>query len=320
MACTREQLLDLARVFGLKGFSRLAKPGLVLMLLEKVAPGSLLDHLRPIESRLNSAEVFPGAPAAPSLKPKKRKRLAVIAIWATIVGFGISVIALAVSLIINSCSTKQIKDVQDKLVRFDPLTRDKVLQERESLLEEKEKKIKELEKAVVESCASTPQERQEAQSELAKGNMGKVQELFKKSIARKCGFLAEDYYNLGIAYFFDKSPDYRAALDAFLEADRLIPGKAEYLNMIGRAYQELGEYARAKDYFDRALAIDEQVYGHEHPAVARDLNNLGGAYFKLGDKKRARDYFERAHAIFKKFFGDQHPSTQTVKENLDDCR
>jgi len=39
VACTREQLLYLARVFGLKGFSRLAKPGLVLMLLEKVAPG-----------------------------------------------------------------------------------------------------------------------------------------------------------------------------------------------------------------------------------------------------------------------------------------
>jgi len=254
---------------------------------------------------------------------KKKKRLSTFAIWASILGFVVGVIALVVAIILSSSSAKQIDKVNTKLVNYDPLTRDKVLQEKEkmlvdqgTLLAEKEKKIKELKKALDESCASTEQERQEAQAEIAKGNMGRARELFDRSIARKCGFLAEDYYQLGNAYFVDKKPDYRAALAAYREADRLSPGNAEYLNMIGLVYRVLGQYGQAKDYLEKTLAIREKVLAADHPDLATSYNNLCTIYYAMGQLDQARDYGQRAVAILAKLFPNGHPNLDIMRQNL----
>ena len=39
--------------------------------------------------------------------------------------------------------------------------------------------------------------------------------------------------------------------------------------------QDLGDLPAARAYLERALAIDERVYGPDHPEVATDVNNLG---------------------------------------------
>ena len=66
----------------------------------------------------------------------------------------------------------------------------------------------------------------------------------------------------------------------------------------------------------RALAIDEQSYGPDHPNVARDLNNLAAAASghepprrgRAADAPRARD--------LEKSLGPDHPNTAIVRDNL----
>ncbi|MDQ1354223.1 MAG: hypothetical protein QG657_4532 [Acidobacteriota bacterium] len=308
MECTLERLRQLARELELKKYSRLNKEDLVSRLLEEADP-VLLRECHHGEQR----ETVSPAPAEINTGiEKKEKRLSKMAIWASILGFAVGVIALVVALILSSSSDKQLEDVNTKIDKFDPLK----VKEKDELLTEKEKRIKELEKAVAELCVGAPQERQEALAELKKGNMEKAIELLKKAISTQCGIVAADYYQLGNALLFNKEPDCRAALAAFLEADRLAPGNGKFINMVGVAYHVLGNYSRAKEYYEKALAIDEKVYGKEHLDVATGLNNVGEAWRALGDPKKAISYVEQALAIWKKAYGEQHPQVATGLNNL----
>ncbi|MCX6580405.1 MAG: hypothetical protein NT166_09490 [Candidatus Aminicenantes bacterium] len=181
MECTVEQLCGLAREFGLKGYSRLDKGGLVSFLLEKADHVSLQERLLAAEKHLPPVTNDGDAPVSPKVKKINKKRLSSLAIWASILGFVLAVIALVVTLILSSSSDKQLNDVKIKLDRFDPITHDKVLKEKDELLTEKEKKIKELEKAVAELCVGAPQERKEALAELKNGNMC----YYNRSLSRK---------------------------------------------------------------------------------------------------------------------------------------
>jgi hypothetical protein len=67
----------------------------------------------------------------------------------------------------------------------------------------------------------------------------------------------------------------------------------------------------------RALAIDEQSYGAEHPRVATDLNNLAQLLQATNRLAEAEPLMRRALAIMRSSFGDEHPSTVTVGQNLE---
>jgi hypothetical protein len=67
---------------------------------------------------------------------------------------------------------------------------------------------------------------------------------------------------------------------------------------------------------ERGLAIDEVVYGPDHPDVATDLNNLTGLLRAQGELAAARPLFERALAIVEGVLGPNHPTTDTVRGNL----
>jgi len=85
---------------------------------------------------------------------------------------------------------------------------------------------------------------------------------------------------------------------------------------IGYHLQMVADYAGARPYFERALAIDEAVFGPDHPEVARDLNNLGSVLRAMGDLARARPYLERALTIREKVLGGEHPHTANSLNNL----
>ena len=82
-----------------------------------------------------------------------------------------------------------------------------------------------------------------------------------------------------------------------------------YLRMIA-------DYGRAKNLYERALAIDEAVYGPEHPNVAIRVNNLGSVLQDLGDYAGAKANYERALAIVKKELGENHPYVASTLNNL----
>jgi tetratricopeptide (TPR) repeat protein len=71
--------------------------------------------------------------------------------------------------------------------------------------------------------------------------------------------------------------------------------------LAAKLWNNLGGYLRlqlelslARTCFQRALQIDEQVYGSEHAKLAGSLNNLGALLEDLGDPAGARELFERA--------------------------
>jgi tetratricopeptide (TPR) repeat protein len=87
---------------------------------------------------------------------------------------------------------------------------------------------------------------------------------------------------------------------------------------LGSVLLELGDPEGAKAQIERALRIDEQVYGPEHPNVATDANNLGLALKALGDLEGAKAHIERALRILEKSLPEGHPSIGIVRENLEE--
>ncbi|MDA1252686.1 MAG: tetratricopeptide repeat protein, partial [Planctomycetota bacterium] len=65
----------------------------------------------------------------------------------------------------------------------------------------------------------------------------------------------------------------------------------------------------------RALAIDEQSFGTEHPEVATALNNLAQLLQATNRLSEAEPLMRRAVEILRSSLGDDHPSTQTVAAN-----
>ena len=85
--------------------------------------------------------------------------------------------------------------------------------------------------------------------------------------------------------------DLRAARSAVVA--RLLALMGEYSNAVGL------NYYKAVSYYERALAIYEQVYQAtpNNPEIATILNNLGNVLSDLGDGRKAVSYLERALAM-----------------------
>lgn len=62
-------------------------------------------------------------------------------------------------------------------------------------------------------------------------------------------------------------------------------------------------------YYERALAINEQLMGENHPDVAQSLDNLGVFSGYHADHLSSQFYFERALAIRLAEVGENHPDT-----------
>ena len=87
-----------------------------------------------------------------------------------------------------------------------------------------------------------------------------------------------------------------------------IAGDVAWLLCRAGSYLEVGGLpAVAKTMVLRALALDEAVYGPNHPKVAIDLNNLTWVLRDLGDPTAARPLAERALAIDELAYGPNHP-------------
>jgi len=117
------------------------------------------------------------------------------------------------------------------------------------------------------------------------------------------------------------------------ECDRLLPHaiattdfaepRRAGLEAAGRLLNQMGvyawgraEYATAKAAYERALKIDEEAFGPDHPRVATDVNNLGTVLRDLGDLPGARAAAERALKIDEKAFGSDYPKVAIRVNNL----
>ena len=87
-------------------------------------------------------------------------------------------------------------------------------------------------------------------------------------------------------------------------------------NNLGRLFNETGDLAAARQQFERALAIDEAVYGHAHPHVAEVINNYGICLQKQGETDLARRQFAWAAEAYEAYHGPQHPKLASLLNNL----
>jgi tetratricopeptide (TPR) repeat protein len=110
-------------------------------------------------------------------------------------------------------------------------------------------------------------------------------------------------------------PARRTLLDR-LRDHVLEPKAARIMNRLAFWLNNRAEHGEAEPLFRRALAIDENSFGPDHPDVARDLNNLALLLRDTNRLAEAEPLFRRALAINEKSFGPDHPNVATDLNNL----
>jgi len=88
------------------------------------------------------------------------------------------------------------------------------------------------------------------------------------------------------------------------------------LNQLARAYRQLGEFKKAWNSSERALAIAEVAFGGESAELATPLEGLAKAYFALGFLDRCYQAAERAVAILQAVLGDDHVEVAIARDRL----
>jgi tetratricopeptide (TPR) repeat protein len=91
---------------------------------------------------------------------------------------------------------------------------------------------------------------------------------------------------------------------------------ASAMNDLGSVLRMRGETKGAVWHHERALSIDEEIFGPDHPAVARALNNLAGDFIARGVPDEAVDRMERALAVYEHAYGSNHRKVALALSNL----
>jgi tetratricopeptide (TPR) repeat protein len=91
---------------------------------------------------------------------------------------------------------------------------------------------------------------------------------------------------------------------------------ARLMNQLGLYLYSRGQFGAAEPLLRRALAIDEQSYGRDHPNVALALNNLAGLLWATNRPGEAEPLLRRALDIAERSYGPDHPNVAPALNNL----
>ena len=80
-------------------------------------------------------------------------------------------------------------------------------------------------------------------------------------------------------------------------------------NNIAVVHDNQGDYDKALEFYQKALAIFEKVLGSEHPSTATTYNNIAFVHYNKGDYDKALEYFQKALTIREKMLVAEHPFT-----------
>jgi tetratricopeptide (TPR) repeat protein len=123
-----------------------------------------------------------------------------------------------------------------------------------------------------------------------------------QKLSEKLGFkkgIADAYVNLGDVYY-DRG-DYAKALEydnkalAMFDDINNIKGIATALWKIGSIYDVLGDYAKALEFENRSLPIFSRI--NDKQGVASTLLNIGNIYGNLDNNTKAEEYYLKALTI-----------------------
>jgi eukaryotic-like serine/threonine-protein kinase len=93
-------------------------------------------------------------------------------------------------------------------------------------------------------------------------------------------------------------------------------GEATVRANVGSALFAQGEYGKAEEEYEAALAILPQAIGADHPRVAALRNNLAEALFARGHYEEAATEHRAVLAIRERILGAEHPDVAQSRSNL----
>jgi tetratricopeptide (TPR) repeat protein len=164
------------------------------------------------------------------------------------------------------------------------------------------------------SAQLSPDRIEQAKTAIADGNPALAETLLQEVVASGMQQSAEASYILG--RLAQDRVDYEKAWAALTRAAELAPDNSLYLNEAGWMADNLGRYDTAIEYLDKALAIDMETLGPEHPNVATGWNNLGSVWQAKGKYEKAMEYLDKALASDLKNFGSEDPNVARDWNNL----
>ena len=109
---------------------------------------------------------------------------------------------------------------------------------------------------------------------------------------------------------------YRQAFTLCQQAVQSAPDRTDYLSELADLAHSLGDYNKAVEYYERALASYLKNYGEDHPDVAISRNNLGATWDALGEYEKAIGHYEQALDSDLKTYGEDHPDVAIDRNNL----
>jgi len=157
------------------------------------------------------------------------------------------------------------------------------------------------------------------------GKYERALELFQIALAinRKLRRLEDSAHNLlKIANCYSRLKEYRQAEGSYNDAILIFENindrghVAVCLKELALLYQSTEFLAEAEPLFQRALVIDEEVYGPNQSIVARDLENLAKLFHKTDRYNEAEPLFRRVLAIDEKVHGPDHSIVAGDLNNL----
>lgn len=92
--------------------------------------------------------------------------------------------------------------------------------------------------------------------------------------------------------------------------------EAKFRCTLGRSYYGLGLYKEAKEQYEKALSIAEQIYEEDHPNRLMVLGHLATALWALGEPDEAEAIHRKVIGLQEKVVGKEHPDTLRSKTNL----
>ncbi|MEM9462090.1 MAG: serine/threonine-protein kinase [Myxococcota bacterium] len=92
--------------------------------------------------------------------------------------------------------------------------------------------------------------------------------------------------------------------------------EATSLRNLGNVFYGQGDYDNARVHYQRALAIEQEALGPDHPQVAYTHNNLGAVLVGQGDIDNAERHHQRALALWQNVLGPDHPNVASSLNNL----
>lgn len=87
---------------------------------------------------------------------------------------------------------------------------------------------------------------------------------------------------------------------------------------LGLGYKQMGDYAKALEYYEKELSIKETKLGMDHPKIVTTYNNFAEVYKANGNYDKALEYYCKALKICEKKSDKNRSDTATIYNNIAD--